>query len=196
MDVDRVLRLHEECVERWHAGPIDHPYDGFLRAVSDQHERNYRLWHREDEARRRDADDATIAGVKRDIDRLNQERNDRIEALDGLLMRMLEERGVGAPESAPLNTETPGSAIDRLSILALRLYHLRELAEDAGAAADRRQEAERRLAVCRSQRVDLSVALGQLLEDLFTGRKRLKLYRQLKLYNDPRFNPYLSGGAS
>jgi Protein of unknown function (DUF4254) len=189
--VTTILELHEATVQRWHGEPVDNPYEGFLHAVCQQHQFNFLLWHEEDIARSPDAGDAQIAAVKRAIDRYNQQRNDWIEQLDLWLMVELKRLGVAPQADARLNTETPGSAIDRLSILALRIYHLDEQAGRADATAKHRQAAADKLAICRAQRVDLSTSLAELLEDVACGRKQLRAYRQMKMYNDPTMNPYL-----
>lgn len=191
VSVAEILRLHEETVASWHEGPIENLYRGFLHAVCEQHACNFRLWHEEDIARSPDATDERIAAVKRAIDKHNQQRNDRIEHLDELLLAQLDEQGIVTPDDAPLNTETPGSATDRLSILALRMFHLEEELARSDASEEHKQKVATRLAICRVQRHDLSQALERLLLDIFAGRKRLKVYRQLKMYNDPTLNPYL-----
>jgi hypothetical protein len=193
IDVTAVTDLHRQTVQRWHEREIDNRYDGFLAAVCDQHERNYRLWHQEDIARAVDVSNAELAEVKRRIDKLNQQRNDRIEQLDDLLIEQLREQGVKPKPAARLNTETPGSAIDRLSILALRIYHMREQAVREDAEPAHRRKAEDRLVVLRQQHADLSNSLAELLDDIFAGRKLLKVYRQMKMYNDATLNPYLYG---
>ncbi|MEX2185205.1 MAG: DUF4254 domain-containing protein [Pirellulales bacterium] len=186
-----INRLHRETVALWHEGPIDNLYREFLQAVCEQHASNFRLWHEEDIARSPDVTDERIAEVKRAIDRHNQQRNDRIENLDELLLAQLDEQGIVTPSDAALNTETPGSAIDRLSILALRIFHLEEELARADASEEHRQKVAMRLSICRVQQQDLSAALDMLLDDIFSGRRRLKVYRQLKMYNDPTLNPYL-----
>jgi hypothetical protein len=196
IDVQAITELHRATVERWHGGQIDNPYEGFLALVCQQHEQNYRLWHEEDQARSPDAGDAIIAGVKRRIDALNQRRNDLIEKLDDALIAHLAEWGVKPRRGAKLNTETPGSVIDRLSILALRIYHMAEQLARHDAAEEHRAKAQSRLAVLAEQQGDLSTALGQLWRDIFSGRKRMKVYRQFKMYNDPTLNPYLYGKSN
>jgi hypothetical protein len=191
VEVAEILRLHEDTVAAWHEGPIEVLYRGFLQAVCEQHVCNFRLWHEEDIARSPDVTDQRIAEVKRAIDKHNQQRNDRIENLDELLLAELDIQGVITPTHAPINTETPGSTIDRLSIMSLRIFHLEEELARRDASEEHRHKVTTRLAICRMQREDLSTALGQLLEDIFAGRKRLKVYRQLKMYNDPTLNPYL-----
>ena len=194
INVEEITDLHRTTVRRWHEGQIDNSYEGFLRLVCEQHQRNYRLWHQEDVARSPDASDTEIAGVKRRIDRLNQQRNDYIEKLDDCLIYQLASRGVRPEADAQLNTETPGSVIDRLSILALRIYHMEEQAAREDAGPEHRRKAQVKLAVLQEQHRDLSSSLEGLLEDVASGRKRLKVYRQFKMYNDPTMNPYLYGG--
>ena len=106
--------------------PPDNPYDGLLGTVCQQHQFNFLLWHEEDIARSPDVTDARIAAVKRAIDRYNQQRNDWIEKIDEALIDLLATEGVLPRAGARLNTETPGSAIDRLSIMSLRIYHFEE----------------------------------------------------------------------
>ncbi len=192
-DIPSILKLHEETVRRWHEEEVDNPYEGFLELVCRQHAFNFRLWHEEDIARSPDASDAEIAGVKRRIDQLNQQRNDHIELMDLAILDELQRYGIQPDPIAPLNTETPGSAIDRLSILALRIFHMEEQAARAEVEESHRRRAVDRLEILRVQKRDLSEALGQLWDDIRLGKKRLKVYRQMKMYNDPSLNPYLYG---
>ena len=111
--------------------------------------------------------------------------------LQSAVMEQLQERGVNPSDDTPLNTETPGSAIDRLSIMSLRIYHMQEQLDRDDATEEHKQKVREKLATCYEQHDDLSGSLTQLLADIFAGRKRLKLYRQMKMYNDPTLNPYL-----
>ena len=189
--VTQITTLHREAVARWHEPPLDNPYGGVLATVCQQHQFNYLLWHEEDVARSPDVPDARIAEVKRAIDRYNQQRNDWIEKIDEQLVEELASRAVIPLPAARVNTETPGAAIDRLSILALRIYHLDEQAARDDADQAHRDNVAQRLARCREQWADLANALGELLDDIYAGRKVLKIYRQFKMYNDPAMNPYL-----
>ena len=191
IDVKKIVELQCEPVDRWHSEPIDNPYEGFMSDVCKQHSFNFQLWHEEDIARSPDADDAVIARVKRAIDGFNQQRNDWIENVDDHLARMIEERKVKVDEVARINTETPGSVIDRLSILALRIYHLKEQLERTNVDEDHIEKVRHRIAVCLFQQDELSQELGLLLADMFAGRVRHRTYRQLKMYNDSTLNPYL-----
>jgi hypothetical protein len=191
LDVRQITALHANTVRLWHSQPIENTYRDFLYVVCEEHKYNFLLWHEEDIARSRQASDAQIAQVKRNIDQLNQKRNDWIERIDDYLMQSLEVFGVRTRAGAPLNTETPGSAFDRLSIMSLRIYHMQEQLERTDADEAHRQSVRQKLSRCRDQHGDLSHSLQELLADIFAGRKQLKLYRQMKMYNDPKLNPYL-----
>jgi cell division protein FtsB len=191
IDVAEILALHEQTVALWHQQPIVNTYSNWLGIVCQQHIFNYELWHQEDIARSRDVTDAQIAEVKRAIDRLNQARNDHIERLDDWITEQLTLHSISPKPDARQNTETPGSAIDRLSIMALRLYHYEEQLLRNDVDQDHLERMKTRIALCRSQKHDLSVSLSELLNDIVAGSKRHKTYRQMKMYNDPSLNPYL-----
>lgn len=152
--------------------------------------RNYLLWHEEDKARRTDVNDSVIATVKRAIDKLNQQRNDLIEKLDEAILTELT-RTVPEPATDEINSETPGSIVDRMSIMSLKIYHMDEDSRREDIDDEHRQRSLHRLAVLKLQRSDLYGALGKLLDDYLAGRKRMKLYKQFKMYNDPALNPEL-----
>ncbi len=191
IDVDEILKLHESTVAAWHVQPIANTYENWLNLVCQQHIYNYELWHQEDIARSPEVSDQRIAEVKRAIDRFNQQRNDGIERLDDAISEMLAASRIVPAVEAKQNTETPGSAIDRLSIMSLRLYHYLEQAERTEVDAAHRNRVQQRIALCRAQKTDLSQSLRELLDDIFSGRKRHKTYRQMKMYNDPNLNPYI-----
>jgi len=182
---------HRTLVVRWHQQEAAADGEGFLRLVSEQFRFNFLLWHEEDIARSQDVSDARIATVKRAIDKYNQQRNDYIEKLDDAITEELEKLGVTPVDGARQNTETAGSVIDRLSILALRIYHLEEQRDRSDATPEHRENVAKKLAIALVQLEDLRRGLAELKEDLFSGRKRHKTYRQLKMYNDPTMNPYL-----
>jgi hypothetical protein len=191
IDVAAICELHRRTVASWHVQDINNPYEGFLRVVCLQHEQNYRLWHQEDIARSPDVSNADLATVKRMIDKLNQQRNDLIERLDDCLIEELAAQSVMPQPNARQASETPGSIIDRLSILSLRLFHMREQSLRRDAGEGHVAKALARIEILNEQHCDLSNSLKQLLEDIFAGRNRLKVYRQFKMYNDPTMNPYL-----
>jgi len=192
-----IVELQDELTRVWHeAGAVRSAEpeiaDLWLKAVAAQHRANFDLWHIEDEARMPDASDATIADVKRRIDSTNQRRNDLAEALDRELLRWLEARGQHLA-NAPLNSESPGLMIDRLSIMALKIYHTREEVERQNAPARHAELNRGRLEILEEQRGDLANCLDALWHDTLGGRRGFKLYRQLKMYNDPNLNPAIYG---
>jgi hypothetical protein len=191
IDVAKITDLHAQTVALWHTQEIANPYSGFLQVVCQQHMYNYLLWHEEDIARSPNVGDERIAAVKRAIDGYNQKRNDAIEQLDAFLLRELAASNIVAQPAARQSTETPGSTIDRLSILALRRYHMQEQADRPEASDEHRAKVHERLIILAEQHRDLSNGLAELLDDIFAGRKRLKVYFQFKMYNDPTMNPYL-----
>jgi hypothetical protein len=164
------------------------PGSEWLALVGRQHRANFELWHIEDEARAPGASDLELAGVKRRVDRTNQRRNDLAEELDRALLAWLEPKGLPNPAAA-LHSESPGLMIDRLSILSLKIYHTREEAERADAPAGHAQRNLDRLAILEEQRADLASCLDALWRETLAGTRRFKLYRQLKMYNDPSLNP-------
>lgn len=203
LSAHHMVRLQDEHTALWHeaAGARlqskDEPEDELDRLVVEQHRANFELWHEEDRARTPGASDAVIAAVKRSIDRINQGRNDLVEEIDGLLLARLACEG-GADGTAELHSETPGLMIDRLSILSLKLFHTRqELArDDAPEGHSERNRA--RLAILIQQQRDLADCLDSLWQQVCAGQRWFKLYRQLKMYNDPALNPamYRAGQGS
>ena len=186
---DAIVKLHDELTTVWHTQP-DHidAADPWLAAVARQHRANFDLWHIEDEARTPGATDSQLAEVKRRIDRTNQIRNDLAEELDRLVLEWLEPQHLPA-EDAPLHSESPGLMIDRLSILALKIYHTREEACRPDASTEHCERNRARLAILEEQRSDLARCLDELWRETLSGSRRFKLYRQLKMYNDPALNP-------
>jgi hypothetical protein len=194
LSADSITRLHDQLTARWHADPDADPAqtDPFLALVARQHRANFDLWHIEDEARRPGAAAEEIAGVKRRIDGTNQTRNDLAERLDEALLQHLAARGLPNSE-APIHSESPGLIIDRLSILALKIYHTREEADRPDAPPGHAERNRSRLAVLKEQRADLAACLKCLWDETLAGTRRFKLYRQLKMYNDPSLNPAIYG---
>lgn len=200
-----IVRWQDASVTLWHQQPValsslqrlgwGDPQP-LLQRVLVNHELNFRLWHEEDLARDPHADDAVIAAVKRRIDALNQARNDAIEQLDQALADQLAARRITAAADARLNTETPGMAIDRLSILALRLYHYAEQQARRDLDPQSLRARASALQLCRAQRDRLAAALDQLLRDIAAGRCQHGVFHQLKMYNDPALNPVLYRAGS
>ncbi len=144
-------------------------------------------WHLEDLIRPDDVDPVYALQLKRRIDRSNQHRTDLVERIDDHYMMLFKD--VALLPDAVLNTETPAWAVDRLSILALKIYHFS--IEANRGDSEHRAKCQTKLDTLLTQREDLSSAIDQLLADLAAGRKRMKLYRQMKMYNDPSLNPSL-----
>jgi hypothetical protein len=146
-------------------------------------------WHLEDIIRDPKIDPAEALGIKRWIDRSNQERTDVVEYIDSYF---LEKYSKTAPAAdAGINTESPAWAIDRLSILALKIYHMQEEAHRADATPEHRAACQRKLDILLEQQRDLGTAIEALLADIAAGRKYMKVYKQMKMYNDPTLNPVL-----
>jgi hypothetical protein len=198
LSAEAIVRQQDRETRAWHqsaagaAGTTTAPQSAaetdWLAAVSRQHRANFELWHIEDEARATGATDAELAGVKRRVDQTNQRRNDLAEELDRALLAWLEPKSLPNPAAA-LHSETPGLMIDRLSILSLKIYHTREEAERTDAPPGHAQRNLDRLAILEEQRADLACCLDGLWRETLVGTRRFRLYRQLKMYNDPSLNP-------
>ncbi len=148
-------------------------------------------WHLEDIIRNPAIDPVEALAIKRRIDKSNQDRTDMVEYVDSYLMEKY--RSVEPAADARLNTETPAWAIDRLSILALKIYHMRVETERTDVDDEHRAACRKKLDVLLQQQVDLSRAIEELIEDIEAGRKYMKTYKQMKMYNDPALNPVLYG---
>ena len=173
--------------------PINNPYDResieyalYLKCWIDTVQ-----WHYEDIIRDPHIDPVEALALKRRIDHSNQDRTDLVEDIDSYFRHKYSE--VKPLSDARLNTESPAWAIDRLSILALKIYHMKEQVEREDASEEHRQRCQMKLDVLLEQQKDLALAIDQLLEDIAEGRKYMKVYRQMKMYNDPATNPVLYG---
>ena len=171
--------------------PIANPYDResidydlYLKCWIDTVQ-----WHLEDIIRDPHIDPTEALALKRRIDRSNQDRTDLVEEIDSYFRKLYQE--VKPMPEARLNTESPAWAVDRLSILALKIWHMQEQVDRQDATPEHIQKCQAKLDVLKEQQVDLSTAIDQLLEDIAAGRKYMKVYRQMKMYNDPATNPIL-----
>lgn len=189
--LEQTFQSYEHWSVAWDArAPLEFiRFDPLLTLVERLHRFNYDLWNQEDIARRTDVPDRTIREVKRAIDRLNQQRNDAIEALDEWLLATFYERFVNS--ASVLRTETPGSALDRLSILSLKILRMRQQTERAGVACEHVAACNAKLEVLLAQRDDLRASLRLMMSELNSGIVRMRVYRQFKMYNDPALNPQL-----
>lgn len=148
-------------------------------------------WHYEDIIRNPDIEPSEALLLKRKIDASNQDRTDLVEYIDSYFLNKYQ--SVQVNEGATINTESPAWAIDRLSILALKIYHMHEEVERKDASPEHRQKCKEKLAVLLEQKKDLSTAIDQLLKDIELGNKYMKVYKQMKMYNDEELNPILRG---
>lgn len=146
-------------------------------------------WHLEDIIRDPEIDPAEALSLKRWIDRSNQERTDTVEYIDSWFLNQYKE--VTPATDAKINTESPAWAIDRFSILSLKVYHMKEEAERSNASAEHQKKSKEKLAVLEEQKIDLGTAIEELIADLASGNKKMKVYKQMKMYNDEDFNPVL-----
>ena len=146
-------------------------------------------WHFEDIIRDPQIDPAEALVLKRRIDKSNQDRTDLVEKIDSYFWTKYKD--IDVKEDATINTESPAWAVDRLSILALKIYHMKEQVERADASEEHKAKCQKKLDVLLEQRKDLSTAIDQLLKDIEAGRKYMKVYKQMKMYNDESTNPVL-----
>lgn len=173
--------------------PMENPYEaGSLDALL--YHKNWIdtvQWHLEDIIRNPEIDPVEALAIKRRIDKSNQDRTDMVEYVDSYMLDKYKDVQVAA--DARLNTETPAWAIDRLSILALKIYHMGVEAKREDVSEEHRAACQKKLDVLLNQQVDLSRAIEELIEDIEAGRKYMKTYKQMKMYNDPALNPVLYG---
>ena len=148
-------------------------------------------WHLEDLIRDPNINPEKALLLKRRIDKSNQDRTDLVEQIDSYFLEYFKD--VRPQNGATINTESPAWAVDRLSILALKIYHMEQEVSRANASADHVATCRQKLTILLEQRKDLSMAIDQLLDDIANGRKYMKVYRQMKMYNDPSLNPILYG---
>ncbi|MGK5093500.1 DUF4254 domain-containing protein [Deltaproteobacteria bacterium TL4] len=192
IQVTNLLKEQSEQVKQWHQQAfVINDGHKLEEVITLQHYTNFQLWHEEDLARDPDAKDQQIASVKRTIDRLNQKRNDLIEKIDECFTQSLSDLKVKKQRDATLNSETVGSILDRLSISALKVYHMEEEARRQDSSEEHKQKCTEKLRILQEQRQDLGQCLEKLIQDLKEGKKRLKIYRQMKMYNDETLNPIL-----
>lgn len=192
ISVPVILSLQSGKTEEWHRMAFTPSEQGVFALIEEEHHCNFELWHEEDKARRDDQGYEFVYRAKRSIDRWNQRRNDHIEKID----RWLIERMPAFGDGIPMHSETPGMIMDRLSILALKDYHMAEEAGRADASGEHRARCAEKLAVIRRQRADLGHALEELLEAVSQGTRGFRVYYQFKMYNDPALNPQLYRNTS
>lgn len=191
MDTWKKINLFQlKKIEDWHKNDAPNLSEtGFLGLIEQLNLQNFLLWHEEDKARDPGATDHEIAQVKRYIDTFNQKRNDLIEQVDQAILTWMNEESIQMPSNTPVNSETPGSIIDRCSIMALKTYHMKEQTLRTDVDQRHIMEASEKLKILRIQREDLLECLVQLMDEIKNGTRSFKIYRQFKMYNDPTLNP-------
>ena len=198
MFTENANRIFNRVIEEYHRWddvdrPVENPYEpGTIDHLL--YHKNWIdtvQWHLEDIIRDPAIDPAEALKIKRRIDKSNQDRTDLVELIDSFFLDKY--KNVKVLPDATINTESPAWAIDRLSILTLKIYHMREEANRPDATAEHKARCEQKLAVLMEQKKDLSMALDQLLSDIRDGKKYMKVYKQMKMYNDPALNPVLYG---
>ena len=199
MSTELYNKIFDQCIADYHVHnsvhqPISNPYEksAFEHLLYLKNWIDTVQWHLEDIVRDPLIDPVKALEIKRWIDRSNQERTDVVEYVDGYFLDKY--KNTTPVAGATINTESPAWAIDRLSILALKIYHMREEATRADATPEHREACQRKLDILLEQRQDLGSAITQLLEDITAGRKYMKVYKQMKMYNDPSLNPVLYKG--
>lgn len=146
-------------------------------------------WHLEDIIRKIDIDPVEALAIKRRIDKSNQDRTDMVERIDDFFLERF--KNVRHQHDARMNSETPAWLLDRMSILMLKIYHMREQAERRDASPDHVQKCAQKLSVLMEQKADMRMAFDELIEDITNGKRKFKVYRQMKMYNDASLNPML-----
>ncbi|MGB1135838.1 MAG: DUF4254 domain-containing protein [Flavobacteriaceae bacterium] len=200
MFTENALAIFDQVIQQYHIA--DDPYQEFQNPYDSKTEvLNHLLyrkcwidtvqWHYEDIIRDPQIDPVAALTLKRQIDASNQDRTDMVEYIDSYFLDQYKE--VTPKTTATINTESPAWGVDRLSILALKIYHMREEAERQDASLAHRAACQTKLDILLEQRHDLSSAIEQLLSDITTGDKYMKVYKQMKMYNDDELNPVLRG---
>jgi hypothetical protein len=190
------IQVFHQCVKDYHVHnhvdqPIQNPYtsDSFEFLLYLKNYIDTVQWHLEDIVRDPHIDPHDGIALKRRIDKSNQERTDLVEKIDDFFLHQFKD--VNTQTDATVNTESPAWAIDRLSILELKIWHMQEEVNRSEATEEHRLKCNNKLSVLLEQQVDLSTSIDELLTDIASGRKKMKVYRQMKMYNDPSLNPVL-----
>jgi hypothetical protein len=197
---DKANKIFQEVIEKYHeidnvSQTFNNPYDKEQQLLEHLLYRKCWIdtvqWHYEDIIRDPEIDPVAALTLKRKIDSSNQDRTDMVEYIDSYFLDQYQD--VEVLNNATINTESPAWGIDRLSILALKVYHMNEEATRNDASDDHRNACKKKLDVLLEQQVDLSTAIDQLLKDVSDGKKYMKVYKQMKMYNDDELNPVLRG---
>lgn len=193
-DINKITDTMIQSIQDWHKQlkPSPNPHtDPFLNLIYKKNQIDTIQWHVEDEIRRPDLPPSELVKFKREIDALNQERTDTVELLDDRFLLAFQD--IPRLESARMNSETPAWLLDRMSILELKIYHMEEQTLRTDTDAIHIETCKTKLHILLTQRSDLQTCFRELVEDLGSGKKFMKVYRQMKMYNDEKLNPALYG---
>lgn len=196
---EKAWKIFNQSIENYHTkndvnAQIENPYDKSELIDHLLYSKNWIdtvQWHLEDIIRDPEIDPIEALRIKRWIDKSNQERTDMVEYIDSWFLQ--QNADVKIQDNATINTESPAWAIDRFSILALKVYHMREEANRSEASEEHKTNCQNKLQVLLEQHQDLSLAIENLIHDIESGRKYMKVYKQMKMYNDDELNPVLRG---
>ncbi|MFS0489695.1 DUF4254 domain-containing protein [Leadbetterella byssophila] len=196
MKAKEINKIFRESIEDYHItdhvdAPKPEKYEGFEGLLYLKNWIDTVQWHLEDLIRDPEIDPSQLVGLKRRIDTSNQHRTDTVEQMDEYLYKTLD--GVQIQEGARLNSETPAWLLDRMSILQLKIYHFEDQLKRTDVDAAHLESVKQKLYILKVQEQDLEIAYDELMEDLQAGRKYMKLYKQMKMYNDPSLNPIFYG---
>jgi hypothetical protein len=193
--------IFKQSIDDYHVNddvdaPIRNPYpaDGFNALLYGKNWIDTVQWHLEDIIRSPVIDPGAALKIKRRIDKSNQERTEMVEKIDDFFLEQF--RHVKSPVGTRINSETPAWLLDRMSILMLKIFHMKEQTERKDASPQHIKTTNAKLAILMEQKSDMELAFDELIEDIATGRRRFKVYRQMKMYNDPSLNPILYGSST
>ena len=188
IQIAEITTLHKQCIIQWKSSGVAHKHQDLYRLVEENHAFNFQLWHAEDRARREDMGYEFVYHAKREIDQCNQARNNRMEAIDEWLFKLLQPSTL---TNCPVNSESPGMMIDRLSILSLKSYHMALQTERQDVDETHRVNCQNKLTVIHRQIEQLALCLSQFIDEIRAQQRTFRVYHQFKMYNDPALNPEL-----
>jgi hypothetical protein len=186
--IQQIMNFQQEAIFSWKQHGVQREHIGLMSHVEANHAFNYQLWHAEDKARRDDLGDHFVVTAKREIDHCNQQRNNQMEQIDKAMIEMLQP---ASHEQCPVNSEAPGMIIDRLSILALKIYHMDLQTQRTDVDPEHIQNCLQKLHQLIIQRNQLGQCLEDLLQQVKEKTRTFRVYHQHKMYNDPNLNPEL-----
>jgi len=201
LSASECYKVFQKSIDDYHVAdnvdaPMKNPYDAtsFEALLYKKNWIDTVQWHLEDIIRAPEINPAEGLMIKRRIDKSNQDRTDVVEKIDDFFLEQFQ--GVTPEKGARINSETPAWLLDRMSILMLKIFHMREQAERKDAGADHIAKCQAKLNVLMEQKTDMQLAFNELMEDIATGKRRFKVYRQMKMYNDASLNPVLYANKS